>query len=117
MAAKSFTVAVASPGTPQKLSTLINAKLPQITGVLSGPVELRGAVVNFQADPTNTSAKNVYVGGSDLNVTTRVGIGLALAPGVAAQGIYVDGTTTLDDFWIDADTGATTRNLFVIVVG
>lgn len=117
MAAKSFTVAVTTPGTIQNLASLVGSKLPQISGVLSGPAELRGTVINFQADPTNTAAKNIYVGGPDLNVASRVGIGLCLAPGAIAQGIYLDGTTTLADFWIDVDTAATTKNLFVIVVG
>lgn len=115
MALKCFTVTVTTPGTIQQLSAMLAAKLPQISGVLSGPAELRGTVINFQADPTNTASKNIYVGGPDLNVAGRVGIGLSLAPGASSQGIYIDGTTSLSDLWVDVDLAATTKNLFLIV--
>lgn len=117
MAIKCFTVAVTSIGTPQSIASLISAQLPQVSGSLAGPVELRGNVVNMQADPGNTAAKNVYVGSSNMNTGTRVGIGAALAPGAFAPGVYVEGTTSIYDLYIDADAAATTRNLFVMVVG
>jgi hypothetical protein len=117
MAAKSFTVAVATPGTPQQLSKVINALVPQISGVLAGPVEERAAVIIFQADPGNTASKNIYIGGPTLNVGTRVGIGMALAPGAFSPPIELDGSVSLSDYWYDIDTSATVKNLFVHVLG
>lgn len=116
MAAKCFVVTVTTPGTIQNLLAMVAAKLPQISGVLAGPTEMRASAISFQADPTNTAAKNVYVGSQDLNVGTRTGIGLALLPGVASPVYHLNGSTSIADFWIDIDTGATTKNLFVTVL-
>lgn len=117
MGAQSFTVAVTTPGTIQNLAKAISALVPQVSGVLSGPVEQRSAVIVFQADPGNTAAKNVYIGGPTLNVAGRVGIGMALAPGVFSPPVELNGAVSLADFWYDIDTAATVKNLFVHVLG
>ena len=115
-----YTVTVTTPGTPQNLLAMIQAlsagaKVAQLTGALSGPLDARITGLMFQADPSNTASKNVYIGSSDLNVASRVGIGLALGPGSQpSYWIELDGgSPSLGELWIDIDTGATTKNLFV----
>ena len=117
-----YTVSVATPGTPQNLFTTINAlagnKLAQLSGGLSGPLDMRVKGLMFQADPGNTAAKNIYIGSPDLNVATHVGIGLALSPtSPPSYWIEFDDSTSasLAEIFIDADTGATTARLFVMV--
>ena len=117
MGATMLSVTVTTPGTPQRLTNTTTPSLPAISGILAGPVELRGSSIIFQADPSNTGSKNIYIGGPAMSVSARTGIGMVLAPGEFSPPIYIDGETTLSDFFIDADTGATVKNLFVTVVG
>lgn len=117
MGATMFSATVAIPGTPQQLTKSTTPSLPAITGALAGTAELRGSLITFQADPTNTASKNIYIGGPSMNVAARTGIGLVLAPGAFSPLIEIDGATTLADFWIDVDTAATIKNVFVLVIG
>lgn len=117
-----YTVSVATPGTPQNLFTTINAlagnKLAQFSGVLSGPLDMRVKGIMFQADPSNTAAKNIYIGSNDLNVASHVGIGLALSPtSPPSYWIELDDATSasLSELMIDADAGANPARLFVMV--
>jgi len=119
MAITMFTATVTTPGTPQRLISAVAPAFPTITGALgSGPIFPRASVIVLQADPTNTASKNIYIGGSALNATTRAGIGLALAPGAISPPISLaEGAVALSEIFIDVDAAATTKNLFVTVVG
>ncbi len=117
MGAIMFSATVATPGTPQRLTNTTTPALPSVSGGLSGPMELRGASIIFQADPNNSATHDIYIGGPTMNVAARTGIGLALAPGAFSPPIELDGTTSLSDFYIDVDTGATVKNVFVTVIG
>jgi hypothetical protein len=76
-------------------------------------------VISFQAAPTNTSAKNIFIGGPQLSISTKTGIGYVLAPGAFSPAIELsNGTTDLADFWIDTDSSnAATETVYVLVVG
>lgn len=117
---RTYVVAVTTPGTPQSLFAAINAqsgKVAQVSGGLSGPVDVRARGLMFQADPANTAASVVYVGSADLNVGSKVGIGLGLAVGAISPFIVCgDVDASLSDIWFDISSGATVKNLFVTVV-
>jgi len=118
MAITMFTATVTTPGTPQRLISAVAPAFPTISGKLSGTVFPKASVIVLQADPTNTASKNIYIGGSALNATTRAGIGLALAPGAISPPISLaEGAVALSEIFIDVDAAATTKNLFVTVVG
>lgn len=117
MPAQMFTAVVATPGTLQRLTKTTVPAMAVLTGVLAGQITPRGQHFNFQADPLNTAAKSIFIGGPAMNVTARTGIGLALLPGVSAT-IRLDGETDAADFWIDTDSAnAATEKVFVTVVG
>lgn len=119
---RTYVIAVGTPGTPVNVYDAIvalssGAKVPQFSGGLAGPVDLRIKGVMFQADPGNTASKNLYVGSSDLSVSSKIGIGLALLPGVVSPWIsFEDSNASLRELWYDVDTAATVKNLFVTVV-
>lgn len=116
-----YTISVTTPGTIQNLLATIQAlsagaKVPQLTGVFSGPIDLRIKGIGFQADPSNTAAKNIYIGGPDLSVASRIGIASALAPGAYDPRWWeLDcDNASLAELYFDVDLSATTKNLFVI---
>jgi hypothetical protein len=117
---KCYTISVTTPGTPQNILAAIQAlssgaKVGQLTGQLSGALDLRIRGIAFQADPANTASKNVYIGSSDINVASKIGIGMALGPGVLSTWINVDNTASLAELWFDIDTAATTKNLLILL--
>lgn len=113
-----FRATVASPGTPQQLTKTTSPSLPQISGALAGQASLRGSSIVFQADPANTAAKSIYIGGPAMSVSTKSNVGLILLPGVQAAAIYPTGSTSLDDFYIDTDgAGANAQGILVTVTG
>lgn len=117
MATQFLTAVVTTPGTPQKITASVTPALAAISGLLSGSIVPRGSCLLLQADPSNTAAKNIYIGGSAMNVASRQNIGLALAPATQPVQIFSDGSVDLGDFYIDADTGATTKNLLITIIG
>lgn len=117
MPAQMFTAVVAVPGTPQRLTKTTVPAMPVISGVLAGQITPRGTTFVFQADPLNTAAKSIFVGGSLMSVSSRTGIGFALLPG-AIETLHLDGETDAGDFFIDTDSViAANEKVFVTVVG
>lgn len=115
-----FSAVVAAPGTPQTLVSSTVPALPTQSGSLSGgagSVPLRGTSIIFQAAPTNTSAKSIFIGGKGMSIASKTGIGNVLLPGAFSPSIYIDGTTDLNDFYIDTDSVATTERVYVMVTG
>lgn len=117
-----FSAVVATPGTPQRL---VSSTVPNMATISAGGVtSAAGAAVSasnmsVQAAPTNTSAKNIFIGGPGMSVASKTGIGLALLTGSAPVEInFSSGEFTLDDLWIDTDsTNAATERVYVMLVG
>lgn len=104
MPATSFSSAVATPGTPQRLSAGATPALPVLSGMLAGTITPRGTKIIVTADPGNTAAKNLWIGGPSLNVAANTGWSIKLAPGVAMSICEIsNGSTDVADYWVDTD--------------
>ena len=112
-----LSASVTTPGTPNQLIATASPALAAITGLLGGTVAPRGSCLVFQADPTNTAAKNIYIGQKGMNAASRAGVGMILAPGVFSPPLISDGSIDLGDFYIDVDAAATIKNVLVSIVG
>ncbi len=122
MPAQFFSAKVTTAGTPQNLGASATPAGPVVSSgsqtFPQGSVEIGGSVILLQADPSNTAAKSIYVGGPGLSVSGRTGVGMVLAPGAFSPAIQVgDGFARLTDFWIDTDGTSATEQVFVTVVG
>lgn len=117
MPATMFSAAVAAPGTPQRLTSVTVPAQAAISGVLAGSANPRGRFISFQAAPTNTATKSIYIGGPAMNIAAKTGIGLVLLVATAPVTIpLADAATDLGDFWIDTDGTAGDR-VYVTLVG
>lgn len=119
MATQFFSAVVTTPGTPQRLTSLTVPALPTLNGGVAGSASLRGSVIVFQADPLNTAAKSIFIGGPSLNVAAKTGYGMALTPGTFGPALELSmGTTALEDFWIDTNSvTASNERVLVTVIG
>lgn len=112
----SFTTAVATPGTPKRITDAPTPALPTLSGQLAGTITPRGTNILITADPGNTAAKFVWLGGPALNVGANTGWFAKLAPGVSETVATIsNGTTDAADIWFDTD--GTVAKIGVEVIG
>ena len=114
-----FSLAVTTAGTPQQLIESIGSQITML-GVTSavGSATLRGFQIQLQACPTNTAAKNVYVGNRGMVVSTKAGCGFSLLTGTQPISLgQFGGAEDISDLWFDTDAGTNgTEKILVTVV-
>ena len=118
MPTQNFSAVVATPGTPQRITSATVPAQAALTGALAGSLSVRGNSIIFQAAPSNTASKSIFIGGPTMNVAAKTGIGNVLTPGQFSPSIYISGTSDLGDFWIDTDSAtAANERVYVMVTG
>lgn len=120
MATHCFTITLTTHAVPQQLIENVGSQI--IIGGVTFPVgsaSLRGFQIQLQACPTNTTAKNIYVGTKNMVVSTKVGCGMALLTGSQPISLgQFGGAEDVADLWFDTDAGTDgTEKIMVTVVG
>jgi hypothetical protein len=117
MAAICFSNTVTTAGTPQKLVPP-NAQI--LAGGVTFPVgsaTLRGYQIQLQAAPGNVAAKNIYVGNSNMVVSTKVGCGMALLSGSQPISLgQFGGGIDIADLYIDTDAASNGTEKILITI-
>lgn len=120
MAFTAYTVTIATPGTPQHLDVAPGLPTVIVQGVTypSGASTPRGHSVMLSSLPTNTAAKNIWVGGPNLSVAGKTGVAFTLAPGQSVTIGQDDVGVSLDQIWVDTDSvNAATEKVGVGIIG
>jgi hypothetical protein len=97
-------------GSPQQIGASINPATPStISNGITYPSAARYPKVIVQSLPTNTGS--VFLGGPQMNKTTFVNVGAALAPGQSIELSRAGGSVSLDELYFD---GATSGSVLLI---